>query len=66
MTRQECERRLTELMEQAYALFKEFNHDGGHLSMFATNDGCCVMGYVLNNGERVRIINGFRIGKEMV
>lgn len=60
MTRRECEKKLTDLMEQAYKLFKEFNPDGNHLSMFATDDGYCAMGYTGKHGDRVNIIDGFK------
>lgn len=60
MTRQECEMKLADLMEQAYRLFKEFDQTGRHLSMFATDDGSCAMGYSGQDGNRVNIIDGFK------
>ena len=51
MTRRECEQRLLDLMEQAYALFKLYNPDGNHLTMFATKDGQCAMGYITANDK---------------
>ena len=60
MTRQECEMKLADLMEQAYRLFKEFDPAGNHLSMFATDDGSCAMGYSGQDGSRVNIIDGFK------
>ena len=60
MTRRECEKKLTDLMEQAYALFKQFNPDGNHLSMFATDDGNQVLGYLRKDGQSITIIDGFK------
>ena len=60
MTRQECEMKLADLMEQAYRLFKEFDQTGRHLSMFATDDGCCAMGYSGQDGNMFNIIDGFK------
>ena len=60
MTRQECERELTDLMEQAWNLFKAYAPDGSHLTMFATKDGSCAMGYTGDVVERVNIIDGYK------
>ena len=52
MTQTQCEREMLDLMERAYRLFKQLNPTGSHLSMFATDDGCCVMGHRPSaNGE---------------
>ena len=59
MTREQCERKLLDLMEEAYDLFSRM-HNGNHLSMFATDDGCCVMGYTDVAGRQVNVIDGFK------
>ena len=46
MTKRECEKQLADLMELAFRVLKEYNQDCNHLSMFASHDGSCVMGYI--------------------
>lgn len=65
MTRKECEKKLVDLMEEAYKVFKEYDPTGSHLSMFATDDGHCAMGYKVAwvepfKFETITIIDGFK------
>lgn len=61
MTRKECEKKLLDLMEQAYRIFNEFDPRGNHLSMFATSSGHCAMGYKKTAAfETETIIDGFK------
>ena len=54
MTHLQCEMEMPDLMERAYRLFKQLNPTGNHLSMFATDDGCCVMGFRTSTGGEIR------------
>ena len=59
MTSRECEEKLLNLMADAWALFKEYNPNGAHLTMFATADGCCAMGYKPSAEGKERIVDGY-------
>ena len=58
--RKACEKRLLDLMDEAYKVFKECYPDACHLSLFSSDDGCCAMGYIENDGIRVSVIDGFK------
>ena len=60
MTRQECEKKLTDLMEQAYRIFREYAPDGGHLDMFASEDGHCAIGYARRDDKHKIILDGYK------
>ena len=53
-----CEKRLLDLMEEAYRVFKQHNPEGCHLSMFGTADGYCVMGYETVGGDKTQTLDG--------
>lgn len=59
MTSKECEKKLLDLMNEAYRIFRENTPGGNHLSMFATDDGCCVMGYKPVDGVKNLVVNCF-------
>lgn len=59
MTTRECEKKLLALLDEAYVVFKEFNPDGDHLTMFATENGYCVMGYKPCADGKERIVDGY-------
>lgn len=60
MTRGELERALLDLMEEAYKLFKAYDPEGNHLTMFATDSGQCAMGYIVAPWESRTIIDGYK------
>ena len=45
MTRAECEKNVLDLMEEAFLVFNSRFPNGSHLSLFATKDGSCAMGF---------------------
>ena len=59
MTDRECEKKLLDLMSEAWDVFKEYNPNGTHLSMFGTVDGCCAMGYKPSADGKERIVDGY-------
>ena len=59
MTTRECEKKLLDLMANAWDMFKEYDQKGVHLTMFATVDGCCVMGYKPCADGKERIVDGY-------
>lgn len=59
MTRNECEKKLLDLMRQAYHVFREYNPEGNHLSMFATVNGHCALGYRVAPWDSETIIDGY-------
>ena len=59
MTTRECEEELLNLMADAWDLFKEHNPKGVHLTMFATADGFCVMGYEPCANGKKRVVDGY-------
>ena len=60
MTKRDCEKRLLDLMAEAWDVFREYEAEGYHLSMFATEDGCCMTGYRIVDGEKRRFVEGFK------
>ena len=60
MTRKECEKKLLDLIEEAYKVFKEYDPTGNHLSIFATDRGHCAMGYRISPLESETIIDGYK------
>ena len=60
VTRQECEAKLLDLTEQAYAVMNEYDENVNRLSLFASNEGCHVTGYVWYGGKYTDIVDGFR------
>ena len=56
----ECEKRLLDLMDEAYRIFRDCYPDAYNLSMFATNDGCCAMGYKVESDNRVLLIDAYK------
>lgn len=60
MTRQECEKKLVDLMEQAYLVFKEYDPSGYHLSLWATDIGYCAMGFGGEEGNKGVVVDGFK------
>ena len=54
-----CEKELLDLMESAWDKFKECHPKGAHLTMFATVDGCCVMGYKPSAKGMERVVDGY-------
>lgn len=60
MTKRECEKALVDLMEQAYRVFKEYDPSGYHLSLWATDLGCCVMGFGGEEGDKGIVLDGFK------
>lgn len=59
MENRACEKKLLDIMAGAWTLFKEYNPKGVHLTMFATADGCCVMGFKPSADGRDRIVDGY-------
>ena len=59
MTTRECEKKLLDLLDEAWALFREYDPRGDHLTMFATADGRCVMGYKPSIDGKERILDGY-------
>lgn len=59
MTTRECEKKLLALLDEAYVVFKEFNPDGDHLMMFATENGYSAMGYKPGAEGKERIVDGY-------
>ena len=66
MNNVECEKQLLDLIERAWQLFVEANPEGWHLSMFATKDGCCAMGYRASGDARMLVLDGFRPGRGII
>ena len=60
MTAQACERKLLDLLEEAWNAMRALDPEGAHLDMFATKDGFCVLGYSGPRGNRRRIIDGYK------
>ena len=60
MTNKECEKKLVDLMSEAYAVFKAMHPEGDHLSMFATNNGSCAMGYKTMDGKKKLLLDTFK------
>lgn len=60
VTRRECERKLIDLMESAYGIFREYDPNGQHLTMFATRDGICAMGCKYDGGRTVWTVDGYK------
>ena len=61
MTNRECERRLLDLLAEAWLIFQAYDPHGHgtHLTMFATADGHCVMGYKPSADGMKRIVDGY-------
>ena len=59
MTKRECEKRLLDLMAEAWDVFREYEAEGYHLSMFATEDGCCMTGYKPSADGKERVVDGY-------
>lgn len=60
MTRKECEKKLLDLMEEAYKIFKEYDPTGNHLSIFATDNGHCAIGHRIYPLKSETIIDGYK------
>jgi len=60
MTRQECDKKLLDLVERAYAIVREFDPEASHVDLFASGNGCCAMSYKGPPGERERLTNAYR------
>ena len=60
MTRKECEKKLLDLMEEAWIVFKDAHPNGTHLAMFSTVDGHCAMGYKPSEDGKERIVDGYK------
>ena len=59
MTNRDCERRLLDLLAEAWLIFQAYDPKGTHLTMFATADGHCVMGYKPSAEGKERIVDGY-------
>ena len=65
MTRQECEARLFDLMEQAVAIAQEYDPSVNHVSMFKVNDFACIYSSVrVGVDEKSIVIQTDRRGME--
>ena len=61
MTDRECERKLLDMMDAAWRLFKDLHPEADGLSMFGNTFGNCAMGYKRDaDGNVVYIVNGYR------
>ena len=60
MTTRECEKRLTDLMETAWQIFKQYDPEGKHLELFATKTGFMATGYKGQSGDLKIIVNGYK------
>ena len=56
MTRQECEARLFDLMEQAVAIVQEFDPTVNHVSMFKLNDFTYIYSSARVSDDEERIV----------
>ena len=59
MTRKECEKKLLDQLEAAWDLFKAVYPEAEYLNMFATADGCCVMGGKPSADGKERVVDGY-------
>lgn len=59
MVTKDCEKKLLDMMDDAWTLFKAYHPKGVHLTMFATADGCCVMGYKPSADGKERVVDGY-------
>ena len=60
MSGRECEKKLLDLLEEAYRVFRAYAPGGSHLSMFITNEGGHVMGYENEGGSWEMRVDGFK------
>ena len=58
MTKQQCEQALLKLMEIAMDVYKMYNPNGNHLSMFSIGGSCSVNDF---DGNRPDQINAVRL-----
>jgi hypothetical protein len=56
MTRQECEAKLFDLMEQAVAIAQEYDPEVNHVSMFKLNDFAYIYGSARIGDDEERIV----------
>lgn len=60
MTEKECERKLLDMMDAAWRLFKDLYPEADGLSMFGNTFGNCAMGYKRDAaGNVVYIVDGY-------
>lgn len=61
MTKQECEKKLLDMMEDAFKLFREYDSRCTRLTMYGTNEGCAVFGDIkVNDNMIVFNIHGYK------
>ena len=60
MTTRECEKRLTDLMETAWKIFKQYDPEGKRLELFASKTGFMATGYKGQSGDLKIIANGYK------
>ena len=61
MTKQECEAKLLDLLEQAHAVMREFDESAEHLSMFASPEGLHVTGYRWDGEKFIYYVDSYRL-----
>lgn len=60
MTKKECEKKLLDMMEDAFKLFQEYDPRCTRLSMYGTNEGCAVFGDIQENDMIAFVIHGYK------
>ena len=60
MSGREWEKKLLDLLDEAYRVFRAYAPGGSHLSMFITNEGGHAMGYEKTNGNWDLVVDGFK------
>lgn len=61
MTKEDCERRLMDLMDEAYAIAREYNPEINHVSMFRIENHTHIDGHTDDEGY---VLVDFREGAE--